>query len=71
MSERPSAEASKGDWGHKITLSIYVEAGSAPIDNLAVIAAKGAERELHETYDPVIDYVGASVEPVQERPEEQ
>ena len=58
-------------WGREITISIYVEAGDAPVDNLAVVAAKGAERELHETYNPVIDYIGASTEPVQDKPEDQ
>lgn len=56
-------------WGSKITISIYVE-GELP-ENAAHIAAKGAERELHATYDPVIDFVGAKVETVDERPKDQ
>jgi hypothetical protein len=56
-------------WGHKITVSIYVE-GEAPF-GVARMAARGAERELTETYKPKIDFIGASIEPVAERPKDQ
>lgn len=61
----------KDPWGHKITLHLYVEDGGTPVNQLALMAAKGAERELRETYEPTVDFIGASTETVQERPYDQ
>lgn len=56
-------------WGKKITISIYIEGDVDP--NAAIIASKGAEKELKATYDPIVDFIGASFDDVKDKPQDQ
>lgn len=56
-------------WGHKITISIYIEGETPP--ELPIMAARGAEQELAQTYAPTIDFIGVASEKVQEKPKDQ
>lgn len=59
-------------WGNKITLSIYVEGGDDDLALAAQSAARYAALHLDDKgWGYTIDFVGASVEPVQDKPKDQ
>ena len=60
---------SDAPWGHKVTLSIYLEGRPPTADEIATAAQKACD--TFEVYGCTLDFAGAALEPVQDQPYDQ